>query len=68
MPSGVAYETFGAMDCKLLLRSKGAYIFFRPIAKSLTDKSDKVDLYIVPDSDIVGVHIQRGIDSGSIQP
>jgi hypothetical protein len=28
MPSGVAYETFGAMDCKLLLHSKGAYIFF----------------------------------------
>jgi hypothetical protein len=65
-PSCVAYETFGAMDCKLLLHSKGVYYFFRPIAKSLTKRTDKLDLFMIPDSDVLGVHIQRGVDLGVI--
>lgn len=63
-PSCVAYQTFGGMDCKLLLHSKGSYYFFRPVAKSLAEKTDKLDLFMIPDSDVLGVHIQRGIDLG----
>lgn len=60
-PSCVGYENFGAMDCKLLLHSKGVYFFFRPIPKAFTDNADKLDLYMIPDSEVLGVHIQRGV-------
>jgi hypothetical protein len=61
-PSCVAFETFGGMDCKLLLHSKGVYYFFRPIRKTPANSMDKLDLYIIPDSDVVAVHIQRGLN------
>ena len=65
-PSCVGYETFGAMDCKLLLHSKSVYFFFRPIAKTFTRKTDKLDLFVIPDSEVLGVHIQRGVDLSEI--
>jgi hypothetical protein len=61
-PSCVGYETFGGMDCKLLLHSKGLYYFFPPIAKSLAERTDKLDLFMIADSDVLGVHVQRGVD------
>jgi hypothetical protein len=61
-PSCVAFETFGGMDCKLLLHSKGLYYFFRPLSNSLAGRTDKLDLFLIPDSDVLGVHIQRGVD------
>jgi hypothetical protein len=63
----VAFETFGEMDCKLLLHSKAVYYFFRPIPKKLAGNNDKLDLYIIPDSEVFGVHIQRGIGLGQVQ-
>ena len=67
-PPCVAFQIFGAMTCKLLLHSKGAYYFFRPIPQSLTAKADKLDLYILSDSEVLGIHIQRGIDLSEVQP
>lgn len=66
-PSCVAYETFGGMDCKLLLRSKGVYYFFRPFVGARAYRIDKLDLFMLPDSEVVGVHIQRGVDVEKIR-
>jgi hypothetical protein len=66
-PSCVAFQTFGGMDCKLLLHSKEVYYFFRPIPKSLAEGTDKLDLYMIPDSDVLGIHIQRGVDLSQVQ-
>jgi hypothetical protein len=60
-PSCVAYETFGGMDCKLLLRAKNSYYFFQPIPKARLATTDKVDLFIIPESEVLGVRIQRGV-------
>jgi hypothetical protein len=57
----IAFETFGQMECKLLLHSKGMYYFFRPIPTILSGKADKLDLYALSDSEVLGVHIQRGL-------
>lgn len=65
-PSCVSYENFGGMDCKLLLHSGGLYYFFQPIKKSLVGKSDKLDLFMIPESEVLGVHIQRGVDLRNI--
>lgn len=58
-PSCVDHETYGSMDCKLLLHSKGAYYFFRPVSPA---GFGSLNLYVLSDSDIVGVHVQRGLD------
>jgi hypothetical protein len=66
-PSCVAFETFGTMDCKLLLHSRAAYYFFRPIPKKLAERNDKLDLYMLPDSEVLGVHIQRGLSLHKVE-
>ena len=60
-PACVAFEMFGTIDCKLLLHSKGVYYFFQPIPKNSAETDDKLDLYMIPDSEVLGVHIQRGL-------
>jgi hypothetical protein len=61
-PSCVAFQTFGTMDCKLLIHSKSTYYFFRPIPQSLASNTDKLDLYMIPDAEVLAMHLQRGID------
>lgn len=58
-PSCVDHETYGSMDCKLLLHSKGSYYFFKPVR---AQGIGSLNLYVLPDSELVGVHVQRGLD------
>jgi hypothetical protein len=58
-PSCVDHETYGSMDCKLLLHFKGTYYFFRPVR---APGIGSLNLYALSDSDLVGVHVQRGLD------
>jgi hypothetical protein len=58
-PSCVDHETYGSMDCKLLLHSKGSYYFFKPVRAY---GIGSLNLYVLPDSELVGVHVQRGLD------
>lgn len=58
-PSCVEHETYGSMDCKLLLHVKGTYYFFKPVRGPGVGN---LDLYMLSDSDLVGVHVQRGLD------
>jgi hypothetical protein len=54
----------GTMDCKLLLHAKGVYYFFVPIVglnpAAVHDRS--LNLYMVADSEISSVRIQRGME------
>lgn len=63
-PSCVEFQTYGSLDCKLLLHSKGTYYFFLPVPRvgegSLTDIGS-MNLYTLSDSEVVAVHIQRGL-------
>ena len=61
-PSCIGYQTFGGMDCKLLSHSHGLYYFFQPIPRALAEKRDKLDLFVIPESDVLGMHFQRGIE------
>jgi hypothetical protein len=58
-PSCVELGTFGSIDCKLLLHSKSAYYFFLAVPKRHTGN---LNLYVLLDSDISGIHVQRGLD------
>jgi uncharacterized membrane protein YhaH (DUF805 family) len=58
-PSCVDSGTFGSFDCKLLLHFKNTYYFFQPVPKV---GMGSINLYILSDSDVIGVHVQRGLD------
>ncbi len=51
--------TFGSLDCKLLLHYKSAYYFFQPVPK---ERTGSMNLYVLSESDLAGVHVQRGLD------
>ncbi len=59
-PSCVEYETYGSMDCKLLLHFNSTYYFFHPVQK--TDTGSEMNLYVLLDSDLLGVHVQRVLE------
>ena len=61
-PSCVDHETYGSLDCKLLLHSKGTYYFFRPIPKPDDAPIDSLNVYTLADSDVTGMHILRGLE------
>lgn len=44
-------------SCKLLLRTKGSFYFFKPFSG---DSAANVDLYAIADAEVTGVHIQQG--------
>jgi hypothetical protein len=67
-PTCVGFETFGDFGCKYLLHTKEGYYFFRPVPASRAGKTDKLDLYMIPDSDVTGIHIQRGVKLSGIRP
>jgi hypothetical protein len=50
------------MDCKLLLHSKGAYYFFKPVR---APGIGSLNLYVLSDADLLGVHVQRGLDQSN---
>ncbi|HEY7389812.1 MAG TPA: hypothetical protein VH640_14945 [Bryobacteraceae bacterium] len=54
----------GTTDCKLLLHARSTYYFFEPISaaasSSVHDRS--LNVYMAPDSEIVAVHLERGIE------
>jgi hypothetical protein len=54
----------GTTDCKLLLHAKGAYYFFEPIpeAASKSAHGRNIKLYIVPESEISGAQLVRGVE------
>jgi uncharacterized membrane protein YhaH (DUF805 family) len=58
-PSCVDSRTFGSLDCKLLLHYKSTYYFFQPVPK---ERAGSMNLYILADSDLAGIHVQRGLD------
>lgn len=59
-PSCVDSGTLGSLDCKLLLHNKNSYYFFEPIPK---EHAGNMNLFILADSDVAQVHIQRGIEN-----
>jgi hypothetical protein len=58
-PSCVDLGSFGSLDCKLLLHYKGAYYFFQPVPKG---PAGSLNLFVLSDSDVSGIHVQRGLD------
>ena len=58
-PSCVDVETYGTIDCKLLLHMKNTYYFFQPIPQSGVGG---INLYTLNESEVLGVHVQRGLD------
>lgn len=58
-PSCVDSGTFGSLDCKLLLHYKSAYYFFQPVPK---EPAGSLNLFVLSDSDLSGIHIQRGLE------
>jgi hypothetical protein len=61
-PSCVEYETYGSLDCKLLLHLNGTYYFFEPVPQ---EGIGSMNLYQLSDSDVLGVHVQRGLDQAA---
>lgn len=61
-PGCVDHETYGSLDCKLLLHSKGTYYFFTPIPKPDDAPIDSLNIYTLAESDVTGVHILRGLE------
>lgn len=63
-PNCVDHETYGSLDCKLLLHSKGIYYFFTPIPSPQNALIDvgSLNVYTLADSDVTGVHISRGLE------
>jgi hypothetical protein len=59
-PTCVEFQTYGSLDCKLLLHSKGISYFFQPVAAS---GNGNINVFTLSDSDIGGVHISRGLGS-----
>jgi hypothetical protein len=57
-PSCVESGAFGTLDCKLLLHQRNTYYFFQPVPGQ---NAGNMNLYILSDSDVEGVHIQRGL-------
>jgi hypothetical protein len=66
-PDCVEHETYGSLDCKLLLHSKGTYYFFTSIPRPKEPLLDagSLNVYTLADSDVTGVHILRGLDRNS---
>ena len=65
MPDCVAFETTYEVEgepgfCRLLLHSQGVYYFFQSISASQAAISANIDVYVIPDSEIEAVQIQRG--------
>ena len=58
-PSCLDSGTFGSLDCKLLLHYKSAYYFFQPVPK---ERTGSMNLYVLSESDLAAVHVQRGLD------
>lgn len=61
-PPCVEHETYGSLDCKLLLHSKGTYYFFTPIPKPNDAPVGSLNIYTLEDSDVTGMHILRGLE------
>jgi hypothetical protein len=62
-PPCVDFETYGSLDCKLLLHLNKTYYFFQPVPKvgfGSLPLGGSMSLYTLSDSDVVGVHILRG--------
>ena len=64
----VAFQKQGKMECKLLLHAKGLYYFFRPIPVESKEQTSQLELYMIADSDVTGVHVQRGVDLRGAKP
>ena len=45
--------------CKLLLHVKGTYYFFQPVPAT---GIGSLNAHVLSDSDLLGVHVQRGLD------
>lgn len=58
-PSCLDSGTFGSLDCKLLLHYKSAYYFFQPVPR---ERTGNMNLYVLSESDLAAVHVQRGLD------
>lgn len=60
-PDCVEFETYGSMDCKLLLHLNGTYYFFLPVDPGATGS---MNVYTLSDSDVLGVHVQQENQAG----
>lgn len=60
-PSCVEFETYGSMDCKLLLHINETYYFFLPVDPNATGS---MNVYTLSDSDVLGVHVQQENQAG----
>jgi hypothetical protein len=58
-PACVDFQTYGSLDCKLLLHSKSTYYFFEPIPNL---GKGSLNVYTLSDADVGGAHILRGLD------
>jgi hypothetical protein len=58
-PSCVEWNSLGSADCKLLTHYKSTYYFFKPISPG---GQNNLLLYALSESDLLAVHIERGLD------
>ena len=59
--SGTQEQIFDQAGYRLLIHANEQYYFFRPIKDGQGLPASNLDLYVVPDSRVRSVHIQRGI-------
>jgi len=59
--AGTGDEEFDQPGYRLLIHAKGQYYLFRPIKDVSGLPASNIDLYVVPDSRVRSIHIQRGI-------
>jgi hypothetical protein len=64
-PPCVDYKTFGSFDCKLLMHFNNIYYFFQPVPQAAEGASMNLNLYLLPESSVTGVHVQRGLDASA---
>jgi hypothetical protein len=63
-PSCVEFETYGSLDCKLLLHLNGMYYFFPPVDPNATGQ---MNVFTLSESDVLGVHVQQENQAGGNQ-
>jgi hypothetical protein len=64
-PSCVDFKTFGSFDCKLLMHFNNTYYFFQPVPQAADGANMNLNLYLLPESSVMGVHVQRGLDASA---
>ncbi len=59
--AGAKEEEFAKAGFRLLIHANQQYYLFRPLKNTQSQPASNIDIYVVPDSRVRTIHIQRGI-------